>query len=710
MILNKHTTFLNTLKCIFIFVIFAIGKPVFADELFTIEPYIDLSGKNTKNKSWLPPVKNLKSNSGMFFISTNGEIYQSKGHRFKSSPLINLSSHESIQKVVKFTAFTLHPNFHVLEEVGSNTFYTSHIEKLDPLITTNRLINNELKENHTHDAVVVEWQVGEVKNGILEIKAQREVLRIGSSSINLNVNQLSFNPYLQSWNDNFGLLHLSLKNDTEIEDNALYSGSILRIDPAKFGLKNYTIPTKNPFMNDSVTEDEILIYGLQNIHSFMWSKKLKDKLIVSNDYNGANMIAIVEKGDNFKGKEPKSVIAKREQKNIPFSPNYYSSRDLSSLRNKLLFLDQNKTQWKLKSANVGKNDRPPITEYNFSPQQMALTDELSLFIPNENEVLIWNKTQAIVFKVFPNILKDASATNTTPKVVSKDLLSDIGESRLWIYFSIALVVVLLLLFISKYNRIFNKTRALLNANFARYSFNNKTNQIMLYKRRETEVSKTLSTEDIVSSEIVLNDVSVNKVSSESGHAFDTDIEAGVRLSFAQEHRDKMVDDKTRKISLKLTTANSSEHLVCVYLREGNQRLTKEKYNNVIENLIDWSWYYSGQVNKAQTPVRPQTRDIYSSLPKNKTHGQAAIKQSETSNVEPVRAPQQKNSPAPPKSYTSTKQQPSKSSTSSANNNEANSETKIIDGLDKLVTMKEQGYITQQEFDIAKRDMLSKISK
>jgi sucrose-6-phosphate hydrolase SacC (GH32 family) len=86
---------------------------------------------------------------------------------------------------------------------------------------------------------------------------------------------------LKPWSDDYGLLYIALKPDSTLQQSALYSGSILRISPTKFGLKNYTVPTHNPFLKDPKVEDEVIMIGAQNIQQFTWSKKEKNKLILT---------------------------------------------------------------------------------------------------------------------------------------------------------------------------------------------------------------------------------------------------------------------------------------------------------------------------------------------------------------------------------------------------------------------------------------------
>ena len=704
MIKNNNSVTVRISKHIFLMLGILSCIPAFAAQLYTIEPYIDFSTQGIKKAEWLAPVANSTKDNELFFINTQGEVYRSVGQQIEDSPLLNLSEKIQTLSQVTFTAFVLHPSFHLIDQNGSNIIYSAHIETYDENVKNVRLYDNEIKEKHTHDAVIIEWQLSNINNHQVNVIAQREVMRIATASPDTKINQLSFNPYLKPWSDDFGLLYIVFTHDEEIEHSTLYSGSVLRIKPEKFGLKSYTIPRNNPFIKSASIAEEVVIVGAQNINQLTWSKQTKNQLILTHEYENEQLITLTPIGSNYLQTKPINTLYKGEIKEVPLSTVYYKSRELMTLWNKILFLDNQDKQWTLKASKIKNTLKNPLdnepsfaTEIKFNPQEIIASNKILLFIPRENELLLWDQSQNIIYKILPQLL-------VSDDVISNEATSEQTSSdNSFSYIVLLLFVIAIFLFIKiKYNQTFLKTKSLLRANLARFTFDPTTNEISLYRRHETEVDIAIPIQNLMKSEILLNDTLLNTVSGNSGEGFDEQKENALRLSFEQEHRDKMVDDKVRKITLKLSTIKAEEHLICVYLREGNQRLTKAKYYDVIDYLIDWNWYFSSQVNRTETPKRVIKEAVVTKVQKSKTapsHSTLTTKSNqevhdnnETNNI-------------------NTKENNTSALTSSAAKKQSTTkvDTKLIDALNKLVTLKEQGYLTEEEFALAKQNLLENLS-
>ncbi len=692
---NNSSITLKIIKYLFLSFIMLGIKPLLANDLYSVEPYIDFTIQDTKETVWLAPIANTTKNDELFFVNTHGEIYRSKGQKIETLPVINLSEHLKLEENILFTAFTLHPSFHLPDQEGSHVIYTAHIESFDPSIKKNRLDNTEIEKKHSHDAVVIEWQLSNVNNNKVNAIHQREVLRIATTSADVNINQLSFNPYLKSWSDDFGFLYIAFKDDETLKKTSLYSGSILRINPNKFGLKNYTIPRNNPFIKDPNVEDEIVVLGAQNIQHFTWSKKTRNQLVLTHNFNEEQTISITPVGSNYLLTEPYNIIYKRKDEDSLLSTVYYRSRELSALWNKILFIEKVNNQWQLSATNIvsqTETELTPTSVLNLDPKQINSANQLSLYIPRENELLLWDRSQAIIYKVLPQLL-------TNKESALEDKLEEESGSNtlLYIIFMLVLVVIMFVFIKKQYGQNIIRNKSFLRANFARFEFDMKTHEVSLFKRHETEVNTNLSTSDIVSSEIWLNDTLLNVISHESGSGFDLTKENALKLSFEQEHRDKMVDDKVRQISVKLITSRSNQYHICAYLREGNQRLTKEKYHDVIDKIVDWSWYFSSYVNASETPQRPvKAPEIKHEAPK-------AVTPSKTQQVVEKKA-EVKTKPDPLAS-----EKNEEVTLSSATKPKAKVDTKLIEALNKLVSLKEQGYLTEEEFALAKANLLESLS-
>lgn len=354
--MKKNKSIYNTIKYLLVAFIFLmnVNQVAFGASLYTLEPFLDLPVQKSLNNYWLSPIANTTRDNELFFADSAGKVYRSKGPKIQPQPIINFSQSLKKKQNVTFSAITLHPNFHLIDKTGSNVIYSAHIEPYDISKKGGRLSEEIIENRHTHDAVIIEWQLSNINNNQINISHKREVLRIASTSNNI-ITQLSFNPYLKSWNDNFGLLYIALKNNSEFKSSPLYSGSILRINPKKFGLRNYTIPHTNPFTKEPNIQDEIIVLGAQNINQFTWSKQTKNQLILTHKYNNEHLISVSALGSDYLLTPPKNSLYKNNNENIYLSNVYYKGRELNTLWNTILFLSPKQQKWQLNSIKIKNN-------------------------------------------------------------------------------------------------------------------------------------------------------------------------------------------------------------------------------------------------------------------------------------------------------------------------------------------------------------------
>jgi len=672
---------------------------------YDIKPFIKLP-KQKPEHHWLVPISNTLSDEELFFTESSGKVYRSVGQKIKTQPIINFSKKLTTNINRRFTAITLHPNFHLKDQTGSSTIYTAHIELFEPSDKQGQLTDSTIEGKHSHDTVITEWQLDDINSDHVKIVHYREVLRIAATKANY-VSQLSFHPYLKPWSDDFGLLYISLNNNPDFKNSPLYSGSILRINPEKFGLLNYSIPQNNPFIKDPNLQDEIIVFGAENITQFTWSKKTNDRLIFTHKLNQETIISVTALDANFLNLpsdpsqdadtnvslnkplyiENKNDLTKNEitAKSFNLSAVYYKGKDLETLWNKILFISAKDSQWQLYALQISNNEttiQDPETIYAFNSDVFPSSNELTIFLAHDNELFIFDKTLSQIAKILPS--------TTTEKSESEQDSDQHSESSSGVSFYLFLLVIIIGISVfvikNKYNQLFMKTKSALRTNFAYFEFSKVTNEISLFKRHEKHVHTTISVQDIICSEILLNDKTVNKVSELNTSAFTNKAENSLRISFEHEHRDKMIDDKVRKITLKLITNKNEEYLICTYLREGNQRLTKEKYETVIEKVIDWQWYTSSKINVAHVADRVvMAPPIKTSKPTTRVIKNSSQSSSKLDVIlKQLEQPSQKTL--------------TKSETEKVN-------TKLIDALNKLAILKDQGYLNEEEFEMAKNNLL-----
>jgi hypothetical protein len=146
-------------------------------------------------------------------------------------------------------------------------------------------------------------------------------------------------------------------------------------------------------------------------------------------------------------------------------------------------------------------------------------------------------------------------------------------------------------------------RLLLKSLYTRIDFNVDNDSVFLYYPNQSKPHLKLQVEDITQSEIYLNDQLINKINGAESNRFNKNISNTMQNAFNIESRFKMVDKRIRKIHIVITCLHS-KHTVCLYLREGNQRLTKDKYQDVIEFVDNWCQLIAMQVNpeNAEAPT------------------------------------------------------------------------------------------------------------
>ena len=160
----------------------------------------------------------------------------------------------------------------------------------------------------------------------------------------------------------------------------------------------------------------------------------------------------------------------------------------------------------------------------------------------------------------------------------------------------------------------------------------------------------------------------------------------------------MIDNKQRKIQLRLTDNNNIVYIFCLYFRVGNIRHTKLKYNTVINKVIDWNWLFSSVINAKSTEKRKirvkQTAEKSVLLSNAKTR-QAAI-------IKPLKSEFTDNN--------SDAINTDSSAATSNNEDTTNKDTELVAALDKLVEMKKQGYLNESEFNAAKAKILKSLAE
>ncbi|MCW8832073.1 MAG: SHOCT domain-containing protein [Colwellia sp.] len=680
-----------------------------------------LNHHTSSANNWQQIIANPNNKEQFFVINDAGQLYLSTGI-IEENAILTLSNN-----VTKFTAITLHPSFSLRDQTGYGTFYTSHIEPIDKKSTTKRLQERSAELPLEFDAVITEWQFQSVNHQKVDMSTKREVLRVAVPDESFAINQLAFNPAAKSWNDNYGLLYMSLSGNQKWQQ-PLYSGVILRIHPAQFGLRSFTVPSSNPFLKDSKIKDAIYLLGAQKIQQFIWPDKNSEQLLLMHQYNEKHMLSLTTGRDDWRSNSPKKVLYQSDQAVNDIV--MYRGRNLAYLRNKLLLFSQQEQGWLIESlvfkrsfsANDYEENKPQI-EWLFTSQQLPENSQPSLSVNASGEVLILDN--------YENMLYLLSQENPTELAIAarEELPSTASSSdNKFLLFLFFVMVAAAFYYWSKRNKF--SAKKLVRQQFAHLELSASQQQIGLYRRHKKNAETILDLADIVSSEIQLNDQSVNLINEDSGHGFSNDKDQDLRAVFTKEHVDKMVDGKIRQISLQLTDKDKHIYSVCLYLRKGSNRITKKSYFKVVDYLIDWCWFIGKQLNPTQTGKRKAKAIVKSSettqgaVKKNVTplHNQAAAIRPVThkavgkstsipeAGVQPkpkVRVDNAASSQTVDNSSAQPKAQ-KVSGTSVNENAKSTIDTELVNALEKLVNLKQQGFLTADEFAQAKAKLLKNL--
>ena len=172
-------------------------------------------------------------------------------------------------------SFAFHPDFET-----NGLFYTSHTE---PGGTAQSDFGYTDSLKVFMQWVLTEWKAEDPKAKIFQ-GTDREILRIDNASQAHGMQELTFNPYSQKGDADYGLLYIGYGDGGTAEKRfaaisnhqgkGIYS-SILRIDPLGTDGKNgkYGIPQINPFAGKPGMAGEILAYGFRNPNRIFWDEK-----------------------------------------------------------------------------------------------------------------------------------------------------------------------------------------------------------------------------------------------------------------------------------------------------------------------------------------------------------------------------------------------------------------------------------------------------
>ena len=681
----------------------------------------------TDKNHWLQLFEQPGNSQFYYLANKLGQIYQlEQDNADNSSLLLDLSARYAKNSILALSAFTLHPNFALREKTGFGTFYTAHVEKVPDSTKTKRLLDSNVTIPLAFDAVVTEWQFNSANK--VDSSSQREVLRIAIATAKSGIRQLSFNPYSKSWHEDFNQLYVSLSQIEKLKEYPLYSGAILRIHPHKTATESYSVPHNNPYYANEKIEKSLYLFGAGQINQFIWPDIHATRLLISHQYHlndtVRHWLSYSDGGEDWREQAPKEFLY---QNKVMLSANsllVYRGQNAPALRNKLLLLTKNKQQWQLNSLSrevtseqinatqytkvLAAPTRLPKPRIEWQFQQPALqASHLSLYGDNRGELLFFNEDTGAIYQLFQQEITLGSQRNQ--------------ESA---FGGITLFVVIMFVLLAGY--IFyqihiqqTSAKSLVRREYSNLQLNDDKLALNLFRRHQHEAETVIALIEIKQCQLLLGDLVIATINTTLGHGFNNQQEQAVREIFHTEQIAKMVDGKVRRMSLKINTNENNKYVICLYLRKGSDRITKKAYFEVVDDIIDWCWLIANEINSEQTGLRtlkPQNTAAAITLAEHKSHDDTSL-HAQAASIRPATHSHAITGSGEPAQMaaTNTAQENSEGITLPEHQNTsametAKIETDLVNALEKLVKLQQQGFLTADEFAQAKAKLLDSLNK
>ncbi|WP_448214014.1 SHOCT domain-containing protein [Colwellia sp. MEBiC06753] len=609
---------------------------------------------------------------------------------------------------VSLTAVTPHPNFTLRDQTGYLTIYTAHIEQLDTSRKRLRVADKQVPtEDIIADIVINEWQLEPELH--VNVASQREIIRIGIPDLSTTINHLAFNHAVKMWHEDFGELYIGLNKSLSYTERPLYSGAILRIDPKRFGLRNYTVPAKNPHLQASDINDEILGFQFGDIASFDWSGKEPNVLIIDHKPQNQRQIASFNL-INAKQNQPQVIATLGEVTPIPHQMLKFSGTQFSQLSGALLVSSQVNKRWQVMTV------QPNIDSQIATFWPLDSDQAPQIFSDHFQSPLIFDRSNRAI------------STLVNIAIPGQDTTESFNEQQEGATEEIIVLAILLgallwaaskgLKFILKQKMSISR---FYHSQHTHFDVVDNGKIIHIFDYHQTTPCKVIDAANIQSMTIKLTNQTIAEISNES--LMNNAIEEKIRAAFNAEKREKMVPNKLRHIQLIFTQKGSEETSVSLYLRKGDHRISKANYQMVIEQIIDTFWQLLPNTSQTRehsqhTTIVNKSRPIKAKIRRLNQVRRSPLDESSAGNSsqnESVKAKLTPTSQAPNKAATQAPNQattpeaviPNATVENAINNtvNNAQIDAQLVEALDKLVNLRKQNFLTDIEFEQAKAKLL-----
>jgi hypothetical protein len=650
------------------------SKNTFAEQ-YKLQQKVDLNSqrKTTSKAIWLDVISIPASGGDFFVAQDNGIIYlANKENNIEPKTALNLPLSKHPSSFLSLTAMTIHPSFIRPEEPGYATLYTAHTVDYLQDNNSNRLIVAGLEREFPFETVITAWQF-DFDSQQITPESSREVLRIPITELRNGIKNLTFDPFQKSWYADYGQLYFSLKQIDELKQYDLYSGVVLRIFPQVFGANNYTVSKANPFVKEPKLTDEIVILGAKEIKTFFWAKNDHASMFIQHQHENQNFLSKVVLGANLADPSQSNILW--QQSSAMPSMLLYQGHTIPKLKNKLVFFTKEETQWRLTSHELKSiGNESTYNDELIYPNTLLLNSQLTPYQDKAGEFLLFDKSNNRIYGLLAPKLKD-SDENSSTEISTQD-----SESNSYVWYILLLVLLALIVaFVLTKKLTLDKSNFVLEKDRLRLKYEASTQTIYLYKHDPKNIQTTLALTGLVRCEILLNDDVIHVIDNQPEHVIDYTTEQTMREFFDKEHFAKIVDPQTRYIGLILTDKDQS-HTVCMYLRKGKSRLTSNRYYDVVDMVIDLCWDISKSINQlTEERVVPeiQVSRSYTNIHVEKTTDELKSSETDAENKDKSLSLPYADEP----------------------------QSEVVKALDKLIDLHNKGYLSDEEFSLAKAKIL-----
>jgi len=643
-----------------------------AKNIVTVKPFADLSSRS--HESWANILANPQKSDELWLLSKSGYIYTLSNGKLNSENSIHLG--EYLNRLEHFEQLVLHPNFLRKEEVGYYTFYTAHVEKS----AYNKTREGFESKNKTFsfDIVFLEWKMTSIEPLSIK-KPPRQVHRLASPSKHA-LKFLGFNSQLKPWHKNAGLMHFVFTKLDGFESHPIYSGSVHLIDPLPFGLKPFSVPKSNPFTAETDLANTTVLSGIGNIEQAFWSKSSEDSIILKRTQEERLVLSEIKYGQDYRNKQIQARGISFVDSGIKTNLVQYNGNALSHLQNKHVYLSKS-SAWQLRGMSFDQYNKPE-TVSKINSHQLGENDDLSLFYINKtDQLLVLNNDEKTI------ITLSLQTENQPP---NQEQESTEWQKYKTIFYSVFIFALLAIFYGMMRKSELSLIKKMLYKQFAKFSISTCGNTLSLYQRHQVKPSNTIAITDITFAELILDDQTFKLFDLANNITINNQREYDLQKVITAIKRHKMTDDKVREVHLNLTTKNKKSFRGCIYLRKGNQRLTKVKYTETLEHSLILFWHL------AATHFPDSTEKRVQNVHANKASRVISSKPEQAYN--PI-----KNEKKP-------EEQPAINTSASIQDipSQVQHDSEVINALNNLAQMKQDGLLTEQEFNDAKTKLLKKL--